>query len=69
MSFSRPLFTNEANTARLLDLSLEKFRECVRNGHLPRGREIAPGEARWDVEDLRAILRGDAVGGMSDVKW
>ena len=69
MSYARPLFMNEASTAKFLDLKIGRFRELVRSGCLPAGREIAPGEVRWDAEELRAVLRGDVAGGMGDVKW
>ena len=64
-----PLFASERSAARLLDMTPADFRELVDAGHLPRGREIAPGMVRWDVEDLRRVMRGEAVDGMGDVKW
>lgn len=62
-----PIFANEANAARLLDMTLAEFRRLVDGGHLPKGREIG-GFIRWDVDELRRIIRGDAVSGIG-VSW
>lgn len=64
-----PIFAGEANAARLLDMKPTEFRSLVQAGHLPRGREIAPGMIRWAVDDLRMIASGQGVDGMGDVKW
>lgn len=64
-----PIFAGEATAARLLDLKTEAFRDLVRAGHLPRGREIAPGVVRWAVDELRRIASGEAADGMEGVKW
>lgn len=53
----------------MLDLSPRDFARLTAEGALPKGREIAPGLVRWDVEALRRIARGDAIDGMSDVDW
>lgn len=53
----------------MLDLSASDFARLTAEGALPRGREIAPGLVRWDVEGLRRIARGEAIDGMSDVDW
>ena len=66
---SPPIGASELSAARLLDMKVEQFRELVRAGLLPNGREIAPGIVRWPVDDLRRILKGEASNGMSDVKW
>lgn len=66
---SAPLFVSETSAARLLDLKTGQFRELVKAGHLPRGREIAPGLVRWPVDDLSRIATGDAAEGMGDVQW
>lgn len=49
----------EETAAKMLQLPLQKFRDMVRVNWLPRGREIAPGVIRWDVDALRALARGD----------
>lgn len=64
-----PIFATEANAARLLDIKPSEFRRLVEAGHLPRGREIAPGLVRWPVDDLRRIASGEAAEGMGDVDW
>jgi hypothetical protein len=51
-----------------LDLKPVEFRALVEAGHLPRGREIAPGTVRWNVEDLRRIASGGAMDGFEDVR-
>lgn len=59
----------ESKAAQLLDLRPAEFRELVKAGHLPHGREIAPGMVRWIVEDLRQLASGEAADGMGDVQW
>ena len=66
---SVPIFASEIRAAQLLDLKPTQFRELVKAGHLPRGREIAPGLVRWPVDDLRRIASGEASDGMGDVQW
>lgn len=56
-----PFLASEATAAQLMDMSPKEFRSLVEGGHLPRGREIAPGVVRWDAEALRRIGRGDAI--------
>lgn len=69
MAALQPILATEATAAKLLDLSLDDFRRFVDAGHLPRGREIAPGLVRWPVEDFRRIAAGRAVDGMEGVEW
>lgn len=69
MSHSVPILVSEAGAARLLDMTVAQFRALVKAGHLPQGREIAPGVVRWVTDDLRRIGHGDASDGMGDVKW
>lgn len=64
-----PIFATELTAARLLDMKPAEFRALVNAGHLPRGREIAPGMMRWPVDDLRRIASGEASEGMGDVRW
>ena len=69
MASPMPILASEVSAAKLLDMSRTEFRALVDGGHLPHGREIAPGVVRWDVEDLRRICRGDAAESLSDIKW
>lgn len=69
MGRDTPILASEERAARLLDLSPKQFRSMVDGGHLPKGREIAPGLVRWVVDDLRRIATGNAVDGMGDIRW
>ena len=69
MTLSTPILASETSAAKLLDMKLAEFRSLVDAGHLPRGREIAPGVLRWVTDDLRRIASGDASDGMGDVQW
>lgn len=62
-----PIFASEASAARLLDMKPAEFRALVEAGHLPRGREIAPGVIRWSADDLRRIASGEAIEG--GIEW
>ena len=53
------LWASDRTAARLLDLKLTEFRELVNAGALPPPTRIGALE-RWSVEDLDAILRGQA---------
>ena len=61
-----PLFASETIAAQLLDMKPAEFRALVEGGHLPKGKEIAPGFVRWEVDALRLIGSGGAIedGGM-----
>lgn len=61
-----PILASEMSAARLLDMKLPEFRSLVEAGHLPRGREIAPGVLRWVTDDLRKIACGEAIDGGID---
>lgn len=62
-----PILASETSAARLLDLKPAEFRSLVEAGHLPRGREIAPGIVRWSTDDLRKIASGEAIEG--GIEW
>lgn len=62
------LFANECSAARLLDMKPTEFLRLVEGGHLPRPRDIG-GLKRWDVQELRQIISGQAVDGMGDIQW
>ena len=69
MNVTAPIFASETSAARLLDMKPGEFRSLVDAGHLPRGREIAPGVVRWATDDLRKIANGQAIEGMAGVQW
>lgn len=69
MTAPAPILATESTAARLLDMKPGEFRALVEAGHLPRGREIAPGVVRWPVDDLRRIVSGEAAEGMGGVTW
>lgn len=54
-----PILASESTAAALLDMKPAEFRALVERGHLPKGKEIAPGFIRWDAEMLRSLARGD----------
>ncbi len=62
-----PILANEITAAALLDMRPAEFRALVAGGHLPRGREIAPGVVRWDIEQMRKIGTGEAIDG--GIEW
>ena len=63
MASLAPILASEATAARLLDMKRAEFRCLVDAGHLPHGREIAPGVIRWDTDSLLRIGRGEAIDG------
>ena len=64
-----PIFADELTAARLMSMKPGDFRALVEAGHLPRGREIAPGYVRWRTDDLKRIAQGEAAEGLGDVQW
>lgn len=69
MANMQPIMVSEASAAKLMDMTRSQFQSLVAVGSLPRGREIAPGIIRWNVQELRRIASGDLVEGMGDVEW
>lgn len=53
----QPLFVRDATAAKMLDMKTCEFRQLVSQGALPGPVR----HERWDVEQIRAIMRGDAV--------
>lgn len=53
----QPLFASDVTAAALLDMRPAEFRELVAAGALPAPVQIG-ALRRWDVDELRAILRG-----------
>jgi hypothetical protein len=68
MASPAPLFACEHSAAKLLDMKPAEFNALVERGHLPPPRDIG-GFKRWDIEDLRRIISGEAAEGMGDVQW
>lgn len=68
MATPAPLFACERSAAKLLDMKPAEFSALVKDGHLPKPRDIG-GFKRWDVQDLQRIISGAAAEGMGDVKW
>ncbi len=57
-----PIFASEARAAQLLDMTPREFAKLVEGGHLPRPCTIGDVK-RFDVEELRRVIRGDLIGG------
>ena len=68
MNAVAPILASERTAAKLLDMKPAEFRELVKEGHLPKPRNIA-GHERWDVDELRQIGRGEVATGMTGVQW
>ena len=68
MTVTAPIFATERSAAKLLDMKPADFTQLVDGGHLPKPRDIA-GMKRWDVEELRRVIAGEAAEGMGDVNW
>lgn len=60
MGFAKPLFASERTAALLLDMKAAEFRRLVEHGALPGPCRLD----RWDVQELEAIMRGDAARNM-----
>lgn len=69
MAEFQPIMATRNTAAKLLDMTPREFDRLTEAGTLPRGREIAPGIVRWDVQELRRMARGDLIEGMGDVDW
>ncbi|OHC54468.1 MAG: hypothetical protein A3D16_09845 [Rhodobacterales bacterium RIFCSPHIGHO2_02_FULL_62_130] len=57
-----PIFATEARAAALLDMKATELREQVAAGNLPPPKRIGQLE-RFDVDELRRVIRGDVAGG------
>jgi len=69
MSSPAPMMASETTAARLLDLRTRQFLKLVDDGHLPPGREIAPGVVRWDTETLKRLLKGEGAEMWDRIQW
>ena len=63
-----PIYASDRTAAELLDMKRAEFLRLVEGGHLPKPRDIG-GFKRWDTDDLRRIIRGEASDGLGDVQW
>jgi predicted DNA-binding transcriptional regulator AlpA len=68
MASDTPLFACKRSAAKLLDMKPAEFSALVKDGHLPKPRDIG-GFKRWDMPELQRIISGEAADGMGDVKW
>ncbi len=68
MAALSPILASASSIARLLDMKLGEFLGLVEDGLLPKGRKIGDYE-RWDVEEIRNIISGNATDGYGDVQW
>ncbi|SET76110.1 hypothetical protein [Paracoccus homiensis] len=53
----QPMFASANTAARMLDMKPAEFRSLVESGALPGPVR----HQRWDVEQIRAIMRGEFV--------
>lgn len=53
-----PLFVSDRSAAAMLDMKLDRFRALVAAGALPTPCRIAGDVERWDVDELRATIKG-----------
>ena len=60
MAAPAPIFATDRTAAKLLDMKPAEFRELVEAGALPGPRKIGDLD-RWDVDELRRIVSGEAV--------
>ena len=59
MKIDFPLYADEKTTAKLLDLKTTEFLNLVNQGALPPPIKLGKF-ARWEVEQIKAILSGKA---------
>lgn len=57
MAQMQPMFASASTAAKLLDMKPTEFLRLVEAGSLPGPVR----HERWDVDQIRAIMRGDAV--------
>jgi hypothetical protein len=62
-----PLFATDRTAAALLDMKHGEFLALVKAGHLPPPIELASGVKRWDVQQLRSIISGNAAD--QELQW
>jgi hypothetical protein len=62
MAKIEPLFVSETTAARMLELKVSEFRALRAAGTLPPPRALC-GIERYDVDELRRVIRGEDVGG------
>ena len=64
-ALKQPLFADQRTAAQLLCMKPAEFKRLVDEGVLPGPCRFA----RWDVEELSSIMRGDKNDSFGDVKW
>lgn len=62
-----PLAVRDTKAAAMLDMSATEFRRLVERGALPPPTRIG-GLERWRVDQIDAILRGDAALPKEDIE-
>ena len=63
---AEPILAAPATMARLLDMTPKQLAALVEAGALPAPRQIG-GLERFDVDELRRVIRGEAIGG--EMSW
>ena len=63
-----PIFATSKTAAALFELTESAFLNFVSEGTFPKAKKIGDLE-RWDTEELRSIVRGEAPDGFEDVEW
>ncbi len=58
MIANNQLLAREATAAKMLDMTVNDFRELVASGCLPKPLRIGGRHDRWSVEHLKAISTG-----------
>lgn len=62
MAKIEPLAVSETTAARMLDMKLSEFRALRAAGSLPAPKSLC-GIERYDVAELRSLLRGEPYDG------
>lgn len=61
-----PILAAPATMARLLDMTPKQLAALVDGGALP-GPRLIGGLERYDVDELRRVIRGETIGG--EMQW
>ena len=65
MTKHTPIFVTSKTAASFLEMREANFLTLVKEGALPPAGMFE----RWDVEQLRKVMRGDLTDGLEDVEW
>ena len=63
-----PMYATLKTAAALFDMTPKEFSGLVSDGVLPKSRKIG-GYERWETDELKSIVRGEAPDGFEDIKW